>query len=60
MYATPRVASGLCETLLLKCLANIPSAVGNGESKAKDILKTWERCLLFLNPTLPVGIAINS
>ena len=52
MYTTPRVAGGLCRTLLLKSLENIPSGVGNGESKAQDILKTWKRCLLYLTLNL--------
>jgi hypothetical protein len=50
MYATPRVASGLCRTLLLKSLENIPSAVGNGESKVQDILKTWKKVPAIFKP----------
>jgi hypothetical protein len=48
-----------CRALLLKNLENISFSVSNGESKTKDILKTWKRRLLFLNPALSVGISIN-
>jgi len=50
MYATPRVSSELCRTLLLKKLENIPSAVGSGESNSKDILKTLKKAPVIFKP----------
>jgi hypothetical protein len=49
MYGIPRVACGFCGGILLTILENITSAVGSGEIKAKDMLKT-EKVPAIFNP----------
>jgi hypothetical protein len=61
MRTTTFVANRLCGVgqFVLKHSQNIPSANVSGKIKAEDILKALKRCLLFLNPALPVELSIS-